>query len=946
MQQGKLILVDAYAFIYRAYYAYMKSPRINSKGMNTSAIFGFVNTLDSVLKAELPTHIGVAFDTPQPTFRHEAYPQYKAQREKTPEDIHAAVPYIKRILTAYQIPILEMPGFEADDVIGTLALQAGQAGFRTLMMTPDKDYGQLVGENVFIYKPRFGEKGFDLVGTEQIKAKYGIDNPCQIIDLLGLWGDTSDNIPGCPNVGEKRAKELLRQFGSIDELLARTDELKGALQATVRDNAEQIRFSRFLATIKIDVPIAFRPEELLRGEPDRAALHDIYEELEFRSLIERMRLSPSGAPAAEASAAPPAPVAQGGQLDLFAEPVVHEAAPAERRASSLQSLNTVEHSYHLVEGDAAVRALASKLQGVPALVLDTETTGLDPLTAELVGISFAVRPHEAYYIPFDFRDDLFHSAREQSLALLSLLRPLFEDAQTTKIGQNIKYDLLVLENYGIHLCGTLWDTMIAHYVLQPELRHGMDYLAEIYLHYRTIHIDELIGAKGKAQRNMRDLPPAEVYQYACEDADITLQLYDKLHEELERSGVQELFEQVEMPLVPVLARMERNGVRLHTRSLQETALAYNKRMQTIECNIYEVAGASFNIASPRQVGELLFNRLQLATKAKKTKKSGQFTTSEEELEKYRTAHPVVEQILAWRGLKKLLSTYIETLPRLINPQTGHVHTSFNQTVTSTGRLSSSNPNLQNIPVRDADGREVRKAFLADDETSLLLSADYSQIELRIMAHLSGDEHMIEAFRSGEDIHAATASKVFDMPLDAVTKEMRRQAKTANFGIIYGISTFGLAERMSVSRAEAKELIESYFATYPQVKEYMNRSIALAQQQGYVETLLHRRRYLPDISSPNAVVRGYAERNAINAPIQGSAADIIKLAMIRIHERMEREALQARMLLQVHDELVFSVPQGEQDRMECLVLEEMNNAYPLRVPLVADCGWGRNWLEAH
>lgn len=920
----KLFLLDAYALIYRAYYAFIKNPRINSKGFNTSAILGFVNTLEDVLKKESPTHIGVAFDPAGPTFRHEAFEQYKAQREETPEAIRLSVPIIKDIIRAYRIPILEVPGYEADDVIGTLATQAGKQGITTYMMTPDKDYGQLVTENVFMYRPKYGDKEFEVMGIEQIKAKFDIQSPAQVIDMLGLMGDSSDNIPGCPGVGEKTAQKLIAEFGSIENLLANTDKLKGALKTKVEANKEMITFSKFLATIKIDVPIELKMEELVREEANEEELRKIFEEMEFRTLMERVlkveKKQPVFAPA---------------QGDLFAEFATN--SPEEEKYSNLASLETIDYNYQLVDTEDKRRDLVQKLLTAEILSLDTETTGTDPIVAELVGMSFSYKENEAFYVPVP-------ANREEAQKIVNEFRTVFEKEDSLKVGQNIKYDMLVLQNYGVEVKGKMFDTMIAHYVLQPELRHGMDYLAEIYLKYETIKIEELIGSKGKNQGNMRDLKPEQVYKYACEDADVTLKLKNILEEELKKNGVEDLFHEIEMPLVPVLASMERNGVRVDVEALRQSSEHFTARMNEIEKEIYALAGMEFNISSPKQVGEVLFDKLLLNEKAKKTK-SGQYSTSEEVLESLRSKHPVVEKILEHRGLKKLLSTYIDALPQLINPATGKIHTSFNQTVTATGRLSSSNPNLQNIPIRDEDGKEIRKAFIPDDGCEFF-SADYSQIELRIMAHLSEDKNMIDAFLSGYDIHAATAAKVYKIDIHDVTREQRSKAKTANFGIIYGISVFGLAERMNVDRREAKELIDGYFETYPKVKEYMDKSIQVAREHGYVETIFHRKRYLPDINSRNAIVRGYAERNAINAPIQGSAADIIKVAMIRIYERFRKENIQAKMILQVHDELNFSVPVAEKEYVEQIVIEEMERAYLMHVPLRADCGWGKNWLEAH
>lgn len=921
----KLFLLDAYALIYRAYYALIKSPRINSKGFNTSAILGFVNTLEDVLKKENPTHIGIAFDPAGPTFRHEAYPEYKAQREETPEVIRLSVPIIKDIIRAYRIPILEVPGYEADDVIGTLATEAGKRGITTYMMTPDKDYGQLVGENVFMYRPRHNDKAFEVIGVEEVKNKYAIQSPLQVIDLLGLMGDASDNIPGCPGVGEKTAQKLIAQFGNIENLLAHTDQLKGALRTKVEENRKQIEFSRFLATIKTDVPLPLDMDALKRESPDEEELRKIFQELEFRTLLERIfKEKPKETPAATP-----------GQGDLFG--FFTPETTSEPEKTNLATLHTLNCNYQLVDNEEKLSQLLQNIVTQSVLSLDTETTSTDPIRAELVGMSFSYAENQAFYVPVP-------ADRSEAQKIVDRFKPVFENKEIMKVGQNIKYDMLVLANYGVQLQGPLFDTMVAHYVLQPELRHNMDYLAEIYLNYQTIHIEELIGPKGKNQGNMRDLPPASVYEYACEDADVTLKLKNKLEKELDENNVRKLFEEIEMPLIPVLAYMERNGVRIDTEALKETSRHFTLRMKQIEEEVYQLAGTEFNIASPKQVGEVLFDRLKIVEKAKKTK-TGQYVTSEEVLESLRGKHEVVGKILEHRGLKKLLGTYIDALPQLINPETGRIHTSFNQTVTATGRLSSSNPNLQNIPIRNEDGKEIRKAFIPDDGC-IFFSADYSQIELRIMAHLSGDPHMIEAFQKGQDIHAATASKIYKVPLEEVTREQRSKAKTANFGIIYGISVFGLAERLNVDRKEAKELIDGYFENYPHVKEYMDESIRIARERGYIETIFKRKRYLPDINSRNAVVRGYAERNAINAPIQGSAADIIKVAMVRIYQRFLKEGIQSKMILQVHDELNFSVLPEEQEKVKQIVIEEMESAYKMKAPLLADSGWGQNWLEAH
>lgn len=928
--ENKLFLLDAYALIYRAYYAFIKNPRINSKGFNTSAILGFVNTLEEVLKKENPTHIGVAFDPAGPTFRHEAFEQYKAQREETPEAIRLSVPIIKEIIRAYRIPILEVPGYEADDVIGTLATEAGKQGVPTYMMTPDKDYGQLVSDKVFMYRPKH-TGGFEVMGIEEVKSKFNIQSPTQVIDMLGLMGDSADNIPGCPGVGEKTAQKLVAEFESIENLLEHTDRLKGALKTKVETNKEVIAFSKFLATIKIDVPISLDMDALKREAPDESKLRQIFEELEFRTLIDRILKKEEG-PAPLPLFADKTEAVQG---DLFAFFSGNGTNDAEN--SKLETLDSLHCKYYLIDSEDKRSDLVQKLLTSKILSLDTETTGTEPMEAELVGMSFSITENEAFYVPVP-------SEWSEALKIVNEFRPVFENEKSLKVGQNIKYDMIVLQNYGVEVKGALFDTMIAHYVLQPELRHGMDYLAEIYLHYQTIPIDELIGPKGKNQKNMRDLAPEEVYRYACEDADVTLKLKKVLEKELKENDAEALFYEIEMPLVPVLVMIERNGVLLDTEALKASSAHFSAQLENIEKEIYALAGETFNIASPKQVGEVLFDKLKIVEKAKKTK-TGQYVTSEEVLESLRHKHPVVEKILEHRGLKKLLGTYIDALPQLINPRTGRVHTSFNQTVTATGRLSSSNPNLQNIPIRDENGKEIRKAFIPD-EGCLFFSADYSQIELRIMAHLSEDQNMIDAFRSNHDIHAATAAKIYKKEIEEVDADMRRKAKTANFGIIYGISVFGLAERMNVDRKEAKELIEGYFETYPEVKAYMDKSVKVAQEKGYVETIFHRKRFLPDINSRNAVVRGYAERNAINAPIQGSAADIIKVAMIRIHQRFLKEGIQAKMILQVHDELNFSVPLNEKEKVEKIVIEEMERAYPMQVPLKADCGWGKNWLEAH
>ena len=919
---NKLFLLDAYALIYRAYYAFIKNPRINSKGMNTSAIMGFVNTLNEILTKEQPTHIGVAFDHGK-TFRDEAFPSYKAQREETPEDIRASVPIIKQIIKAMHIPVLQVDGFEADDVIGTLATKAGKAGITTYMLTPDKDYGQLVSDNVFMFRPRHGG-GYETMGPSEVCEKYDLSSTSQVIDLLALMGDSADNFPGCPGVGPKTAAKLIAEFGSIDNMLANSSKIKGKLREKVESAVDDIRMSKFLATIRTDVPIDLNLDELKVEEPDFTQLAEIFTELEFKSLLDKFIKKPQQQPKVANM-----------QLDLFAENPTNDAVNAE--FSSFESLKTTPHEYKPIETEEDARKLFDFFITKQILCLDTETTSINPIDAELVGLSFSVEEGKAFYVAIP-------AERKKAERIVNIFKPLYESTKILKIGQNIKYDMEVLMNYGVRLAAPMFDTMLAHYVLQPEQKHNMDILAETLLNYQTIHIDELIGPKGKSQKNMRDLSPADICDYAAEDADITLRLYNVLKPRLKEADVEDLFYNIEMPLVPVLAEMEMNGVLLDTNALAETSKVFTDRMTQIEKNIYELAGHQFNIASPKQVGEVLFGEMKIVDKPKKTK-TGQYVTSEEVLQQLRSKAPIVDHILEHRGLKKLLGTYVDALPKLINPHTGHIHTSFNQAVTATGRLSSSDPNLQNIPVRGEDGKEIRKCFIPEPGC-LFFSADYSQIELRVMAHLSGDKNMIEAFREGYDIHAATAARIYKEDINNVTRDQRTKAKRANFGIIYGITVFGLAERLEISRDEAKQLIDGYFETFPQVHDYMEKAKQLAREHGYAETFFHRRRYLPDITSHNATVRNFAERNAINAPIQGSAADIIKIAMIRIYERFCREGIKSKMILQVHDELNFSVLPEEKEQVEKIVLEEMQNAYPLHVPLVADSGWGNNWLEAH
>lgn len=918
----RLFLLDAYALIYRSYYAFLKNPRINSKGLNTSAIMGFVNTLNEVITKEQPTYMAVAFDHGK-TFRHEAFPAYKAQREETPEDIRASVPIIKDILEAYHIPVLQADGFEADDVIGTLATAAGREGIETYMLTPDKDYGQLVGGNVYIYRPRHGG-GYDTLGESEVTQKYGIATTAQVIDLLALMGDSADNFPGCPGVGEKTAAKLITQFGSIDNMLAHTDEIKGKLREKVEGAVDDIRMSRFLATIRTDVPIALDLEKMKMTSPDEERLEKIFQKLEFRALTDKIIKKVKNTPKNDDL-----------QLDLFGEFAAE--SQGEPKNASILGLKETPHDYQLIESEEEARKIRDYFLTKEILSFDTETTSTNAIDAELVGLSFAVEEFKAVYVAVP-------AEREAAQRMVDIFRPLYEDKHIMKVGQNIKYDYEVLRRYGIEVRGPMFDTMLAHYIVQPELHHNMDYMAETLLGYQTIHIDQLIGPRGKGQRSMRDLQPQEVYEYAAEDADVTLRLKNVLEQKLKEVDGERLFYDIEMPLVPVLAEMELTGVCLDTTALAETGKNFNRRLAEYEQKIYAEAGETFNISSPKQVGDILFGKMKIVDKPKKTK-TGQYVTSEEVLTQLRSRAPIVDDILSYRGLKKLLGTYVEALPRLINPRTGHIHTCFNQAITATGRLSSSDPNLQNIPIRDDDGKEIRKSFVPEPGC-LFFSADYSQIELRIMAHLSQDEHMLDAFRSGIDIHAATAAKIWHVPVEEVTPEQRKKAKQANFGIIYGISTYGLAQRMNISNSEARQLIDDYFATFPRVKAYMDEAIATCREKGYAETIYHRRRYLPDIASRNATVRGFAERNAINAPIQGSEADIIKVAMIHIFKRFATEGLRSRMILQVHDELNFSVYPEEREQVERIVIEEMENACRLSIPLTADAGWGANWLEAH
>jgi len=918
----KLFLIDAYALIYRAYYAFIKTPRINSKGQNTSAVLGFVNTLEEVLKSQKPTHVAVAFDPVGTTFRHEAFAEYKANREETPEDIRRAIPIIKEIIEAYNIPVLEVSGFEADDVIGTLAKLAEKQDFDVYMLTPDKDYAQLVSERIFIHRPKHGG-GYETLGVEGVREKWGLKSPEQVIDLLGLMGDSSDNIPGCPGVGEKTAAKLLDEFGSIDNLLKSTEMLKGALKIKIEENREKIIFSRFLATIRQDVPVELDEEEFLLKDSDSEKLKSIFTELEFRHLLSKMepvKKTVTNAPI---------------QTSLFEEFADKETG--EIIYSNLSDLKSTPHDYQLIDSEEKIDQFLAKISCRDFFCFDTETTGTDVFSAELVGISFSWKEGEAYFV-------ILPVNQIEARKIVNKFKPLFENDKIEKIGQNLKFDILMLRNYGVEVKGKLFDTMIAHYLLQPEFRHGMDYLAEIYLKYKTIAYEDICGPKGKNQLTLRSAPLDKLCDYAAEDADVTLKLKNIFAKELEKNNLNQLFYDIEMPLMLVLADMEHTGVRIDKDSLRHAAESIVSRVEIIEREIYKMAGFTFNISSPKQVGEVIFERLKIMEKGKKTK-TGQYSTSENVLESLAGKHPIIDQILEYRKLKKLLSTYIEALPALISPKTGKVHTSFNQTVTATGRLSSSSPNLQNIPIRDEEGREIRKAFTADRDC-VFFSADYSQIELRIMAHLSRDPNMVEAFNSGYDIHTATAAKIYKFPMDKVTSNMRRNAKTANFGIIYGISVFGLAERLSIPRGEAKTLIDGYFETYSRVKEYMDECIETARQNNFVETLLHRKRFLPDINSRNSIVRGFAERNAINAPIQGTAADIIKIAMVNIFDRFKREDIKSKMTLQVHDELIFNVLNSELETVKEIVVEEMESAFKLAVPLKVDYGVGESWFEAH
>jgi DNA polymerase I len=923
--EKKLFLLDAYALIYRSYYAFIRNPRINSKGLNTSAIFGFVNTLDEVIRTEKPTHIAVVFDPPVPSFRHDMFEQYKAQRDKTPEDILVAVPKIKQILESYNIPVIESAGYEADDVIGTLAKKAEKKGFKTFMMTPDKDFCQLVSENILLYKPRRSGNNAEIWGPEEVKAHYKVDQPLQVIDVLAMMGDTSDNIPGVPGIGEMTAIKIIAAYKSVENVLANINDFKGKQRENIENSASLLALSKQLVTIHLDAPVELDEQSLLLKEPDQEKLGKIFEELEFRAtgsrIFARMESQPkTGAPV------------QGSLFDN------QETAPREKFVDKLKRLENIDHNYHLVTTREERQNLIAELSLQKEFCFDTETDNLNPHLAHLVGIAFSFKPNEAWYvyIPED---------RKEASTIVEEFRGVFENGNIKKAGQNLKFDILVLAGYGVKVEGELFDTMLAHYLLQPEQRHNLNFLAEVYLNYSPVPIEDLIGPKGRNQRTMRSVDIELIKEYASEDADITWQLTHILRKEIEKENLSRLASELEMPLVHALVSMEEAGVRLNAEALKTISNELVMDIAGIEREIFKMAGMEFNLGSPKQMGEVLFQRMKIIENAKRTR-TKQFSTGEEVLDKLRDKHPVVSLILEHRGLKKLLSTYVDALPKLINPVTGRIHTSFNQAVTSTGRLSSTNPNLQNIPIREARGREIRKAFIPRDEEHILLAADYSQIELRLMAHMSGDRGMIEAFINNEDIHAATAAKIFSINSHDVTREMRARAKTANFGIIYGISAFGLSQRLGIPREEARQLIEGYFRSYPGVREYMDNCIRDARDRGYVSTIMGRKRFLPDINSRNGMIRGNAERNAINAPLQGSAADIIKLAMIRIQKHIDSEKLKTRMILQVHDELVFDVYKPELDSVRQFVVEAMQGVVDLSIPLTVDSGTGNNWLEAH
>lgn len=917
----KLFLLDAFALIYRSYYAFIRNPRFNSKGVNTSATLGFTNTLVQLLETEDPHSIAVVFDVSAPTFRHEMFKEYKANREEMPEDLRKSIPYIRKIIEAFNIPIIEKEGFEADDVIGTLAQKAKSAGFNTYMMTPDKDYAQLVDEKVSMYKPGRQGDTAEIWGPEEVKKNFGIENTQQVIEILGLTGDSADNIPGCPGIGPKTAEKLIAEFGTIEGIYQNIDKLKGKQKENLIEFEEQVRLSRKLATIVLDVPIEFDQNELVRGEINKEALMALFEDLEFKALAGRLNLEDSKTGTAV-------------QQTLFEETPISQPAETQK-----ENIETVPHQYYLVETEMQRASLRAELSIAESFCFDTETTGLDPHTAEIVCMSFSFRKHEAFCV-------LLPKKREEAQKILDDFREVFADEKILKIGQNLKYDMLILGNYGIETKGKLFDTMLAHYLIQPEQRHNLDYLCEIYLNYEKIPTASLIGKKGKNQLNMRSVPKEKLRDYACEDADLTFRLKDALEPELDKFEMRELFETIEMPLVPVLVHMEQAGVKLDIEELKKYAVTLREQIIQVEKEIFELSGEEFNISSPKQLGLILFEKMKISSGNIKRTKTKQYSTAEDVLSKLTDKHPIINKVLEFRSLKKLLSTYVEALPELVNPKTGKIHTSYNQAVTATGRLSSVNPNLQNIPIRDENGREIRRAFIPTDENYTFLSADYSQIELRIMAALSQDADMLKAFGEGKDIHTITAAKIYKVPETEVTPEMRRKAKTANFGIIYGISAFGLSQRLNISRSEARQLIDGYFENFPGVKIFMDKQIELAGKNGYVQTIKGRKRYLNDINSANAVVRGMAERNAINAPIQGSAADIIKIAMINIYKQFENENLQTKMVLQVHDELDFDVYKTELNKVKQIVKTEMEHAVELGVPLTVEMNNAGNWLDAH
>jgi DNA polymerase-1 len=929
-QIKKLFLLDAYALIFRAYYAFIKNPRITSKGLNTSAIFGFLLALEEVLQKQKPSHIAVVFDTPTPTFRHEMYPEYKANRDETPEDIKKAVPYIKRLIEAYKIPVIDCPGFEADDVIGTLSRKASENGFTTYMMTPDKDFAQLVTDKVFMVKPsRSGNESVQW-GVEDVKREFSVQRPEQVIDILALMGDASDNIPGAPGVGPKTAMKLISEFDSVEEVFKNTDKLKGKLKEIIENNREQIELSKKLATIELNVPVELNEKELITEIPDSHKLKILFDELEFKTKGAQVlaEIEKKVRPVDEKPQVQHEELIQG---SLFSGDEVKQEIVAKA------TIHDVSHNYILISDESELKKIMYQAGMQKEICFDTETTNIDPLNAEIVAIAFSWEKGSGYLVHFPESSD-------ETKKLLEIIRPLLENTGILKIGQNLKFDLQILRNYGIEVRGPFFDTMIAHYLLAPDMRHNMNLLSETYLSYSPVHIESLIGEKGENQKNMRSVPAEDLKEYAVEDADVTLQLKYLFEPQLQAEGLSDLSDKIEMPLIQVLACMERNGVILNQEELKKVTATLREDIIALENEIYKLAGTEFNISSPKQLGDILFIRLKLDDKARITK-TRQFITSEEILQRLSHKHPIVDKVLEYRGLKKLLSTYVEALPQLIDKRTGRIHTSFNQAVAATGRLSSNNPNLQNIPVRDERGREIRKAFVPE-EGHIFFSADYSQIELRLMAHLCNDKSMISDFLSGNDIHASTAAKIFGVDLKDVTREMRSKAKTANFGIIYGISSFGLSERLTIGRKEAKDLIDGYFSSYPGVKAFMDESIRKAREKGFVTTMFGRRRYLPDIHSRNQVVRGNAERNAINAPIQGSAADIIKIAMVRIHEKLKSEGYKSKMILQVHDELIFEVLESELEKLKSMVLFEMSNAAKLSIPLKVDWGTGRNWLETH